>query len=246
MPTSQGRHVWKDRTSPSKRQSSSSSSSSTATAHAQDTNILTVGKLKDTSFGDIFTTEREYCDWVVTLKDPSGPMQVFQQYIVEKRGASSSSGTSSNKRQRTTKTKQEIDDMNMSQEVKAERRQTRDFASAKIPRAPPSAGRDTPRDTSGAGSSENIDVREKSQALQAAKCIVYALEQAKISNDTYRIRNLNWLVRNREKWTCQQATEGSGKEKRNVDIAVHFDEVADAYLAAGGVQAHWREGAFRK
>ena len=240
MPTSQGRHVWKDRTSPSKRQSS------TATAHAQDTNILTVGKLKDTSFGDIFTTEREYCDWVVTLKNPSGPMQVFQQYIVEKRGASSSSGTSSNKRQRTTKTKQEKNELYMSQEVIAERRQTRDFASAKIPRAPPSAGRDTPRDTSGAGSSENIDVREKSQALQAAKCIVYALEQAKISNDTYRIRNLNWLVRNREKWTCQQATEGSGKEKRNVDIAVHFDEVADAYLAAGGVQAHWREGAFRK
>ena len=82
------------------------------------------------------------------------------------------------------------------------------------------------------------------QAYNNATCIQYALTEAKKANDPRRIRALDWLVRNRTKWTCQNA-QGS-KEKRNVDIAIHFDEVADAYMALGHKGHQWRERAFRR
>ena len=99
-----------------------------------------------------------------------------------------------------------------------------------------------PKDTSSKGNSQDVDTKHPN--IQAARCVLYALEEAKAAGDHYRLRSLNWLLRNRRKWTCQKTT-GNGESKHNADIAKNFDEIADVYNAMGSQENNWKERSFR-
>ena len=159
--------------------------------------------------------------------------------------SSTSSSTSSSSYYNKRRKRNQQDDMNeqfISQEKQAEidsiKKSMKSSSSSSSSSSRPT---DVSPDT---GSSEDIDLNHPS--IQEARCVLYAMETAKLSDDKRRLRSLNWLVRNRTKWTCQRPTgaAANAKEEKNIAAATVFDEVADAYNAMGS-QDQFRERAFR-
>lgn len=46
-----------------------------------DGGVVTFGKHNGKSYEEVYTTDQKYCDWVLTVDNPSGVMKSFSDFI---------------------------------------------------------------------------------------------------------------------------------------------------------------------